>query len=101
MSLDSDIGHEKRTRIGLGFLVAGTLLVVWAWGSWVFRTTESPEAAGGFVDSGEPGEGTGAGSSRAVVGLAALVGLAFVGYLLLRRNTTICLRRSRYASAIK
>ncbi|MCH9035590.1 MAG: hypothetical protein IID42_13995 [Planctomycetes bacterium] len=93
MSLDSAFGDEKRTRMGLGFLVAGTLLVVWAWGSWVFRTTETPEVAGGFVDSGEPGEATGGGRSAVVVGLAALAGLAFVGYLLLRRSRRSSARR--------
>ena len=93
MSLDSAFGDEKRTRIGLGFLVAGTLLVVWAWGSWVFRTTETPEVAGGFVDSGEPGGATGAGRSMVVVGLAALAGLAFVGDLFMRRSRRPSARR--------
>ncbi len=86
VSLDNAIGDEKRTRIGLGFLVAGTLLVVWAWGSWVFRTTETPEAAGESIDSGVPAEVTGAGGLMAVVGFAALAGFAFVGYMLLRRS---------------
>lgn len=85
MSLQSPIGDEKRTRTGIIFLVAGTLLVVWAWGSWVFRTTGNPEAHGEVVNSGAPAEATGAGILAAGVGLAAFAGLAFVGYLLLRR----------------
>lgn len=86
MSLDSTFGDEKRTRTGLGFLVAGTLLVVWAWGSWVFRTTETTEVGGRVADSGAPGEATGGGSTVIVVGLPVLAGLVLVGYLLLRRS---------------
>lgn len=85
MSLDSAIGDERRTRIGLVFLVAGTLLVVWAWGSWVFRTTATPAVTGKAADSGAPGEAIGGGSTLAAVGLAVVAGLAFVGYLFLRR----------------
>lgn len=86
MSLHSSFGDEKRTRAGILFLVAGTLLVVWAWGSWVFRTSETPEASGKVVDSGAAGEATGVGSTVVVVGVAALAGFALVGYLLLRRS---------------
>lgn len=84
--LDSTFGDEKRRRAGIVFLVAGTLLVVWAWGSWVFRTTETPEASGEVVDSGAAGEATNAESTVVVVGLAALAGFALVGYLFLRRS---------------
>ncbi|MCH8241328.1 MAG: hypothetical protein IH897_01805 [Planctomycetes bacterium] len=86
MFLDSTFGDEKRTRAGIVFLVAGTLLVVWAWGSWVFRTTETPEASGKVVDSSASAEATSTGSTVAVVGLAALAGFALVGYLFLRRS---------------
>ena len=93
MSPGSAFGDEKRTRSGLVFLVGGTLLVVWAWGSWIFRTTGPPEAPGEVINSGAPSEAAGAGGSMAGVGLAALAGLALVGYLLLRRSRRRTARR--------
>lgn len=29
---------RRRSAIGLSFLVAGILLVLWAWGNWMYRT---------------------------------------------------------------
>lgn len=43
VSSERAIGDDRRTRAGLVLLVAGTLLLVWAWGSWIFRTSDSSE----------------------------------------------------------
>jgi len=46
VSGNSDM-EQRRSRLGLLFLVAGVLLVLWAWGSWIYRT--STRAASGIV----------------------------------------------------
>jgi len=38
----SDEHHQG--KIGLGFLVAGLLLLGWAWGSWLYRTSKVGQA---------------------------------------------------------
>ena len=43
VSSERGTGDDRRTRAGLILLVAGTLLIVWAWGSWIFRTSDSSE----------------------------------------------------------
>lgn len=35
---DQDI-EQRRTALGLAFLVLGLLLLMWAWGSWMYRTS--------------------------------------------------------------
>lgn len=32
-------GQHKRTRTGVSCFVAGVLLLLWAWGSWIYRTS--------------------------------------------------------------
>jgi len=49
-------GGEFRLRTGLVMLVLGVLLVIWAWGSWIYRTSveaspgHSPVTAAGEVE---------------------------------------------------
>lgn len=43
VSSERATGDDRRTRAGLILLVAGTLLIVWAWGSWIFRTSDSSD----------------------------------------------------------
>lgn len=31
--------EQRRTTMGLGFLVVGLILLMWAWGSWIYRTS--------------------------------------------------------------
>ena len=31
--------EQRRTTMGLGFLVLGLVLLMWAWGSWIYRTS--------------------------------------------------------------
>ncbi len=43
---DEVTGDDHRSRTGIVLLVAGVLLLLWAWGSFVFRTSDSgPEEA--------------------------------------------------------
>ena len=35
---DQDI-EQRRTTLGLAFLVLGLVLLMWAWGSWIYRTS--------------------------------------------------------------
>lgn len=32
---------QNRTTIGLAFLVVGLILLMWAWGSWIYRTSKA------------------------------------------------------------
>ena len=43
--------HEQnRTRLGLVFLVVGIVLVLWAWGSWIFRASVPAETGGALAE---------------------------------------------------
>ena len=47
---DSD---QRRTTLGLAFLVLGLILLMWAWGSWIYRAsnTAKPIAVGRAEDT--------------------------------------------------
>jgi uncharacterized membrane protein YidH (DUF202 family) len=49
----SDDTPQNRTTLGLAFLVIGLLLLMWAWGSWIYRTSKAipPIAVKGAADS--------------------------------------------------
>lgn len=36
-----DESPQNRTTLGLAFLVVGLLLLMWAWGSWIYRTSKA------------------------------------------------------------
>jgi amino acid transporter len=57
MMLGQPEGEHYRVRLGIIFLVIGLLLVLWAWGSWVFRVSAgSPENPTGAVPIREGGQ---------------------------------------------
>ncbi len=37
--------EQHRIKLGLAFLVIGVVLVLWAWGSWIFRATTRAESS--------------------------------------------------------
>ena len=41
MTLGSNGWEQNSTRLGLAFLLLGVLLMLWAWGSWSYRTGAS------------------------------------------------------------
>jgi len=43
MTFGTRRSDQRRTRFGLVFLVLGLALVLWAWGSWVYRASYPPE----------------------------------------------------------
>lgn len=49
---------HKRTTLGLAFLVLGLVLLMWAWGSWIYRTSTAakPLVVGRSADAIEEGE---------------------------------------------
>ena len=46
MSVGTPGSDQHRTRLGLPFLVLGTILMLWAWGSWIYRASNPLETAG-------------------------------------------------------
>jgi len=42
--------EQNRTRMGLVFLVVGVVLVMWAWGSWIYRASVPAETAGTLAE---------------------------------------------------
>ena len=44
MGFLTERNQASRVRAGLAVLVIGTLLVLWAWGNWLYRTTKLSEA---------------------------------------------------------
>jgi hypothetical protein len=41
MTVGSPRSDQSRSRVALVFLVAGVMLLLWSWGSWVYRTSAS------------------------------------------------------------
>lgn len=41
--------NQHRTRIGLVFLVIGAGLLLWAWGSWIYRASNPQEMEGAIA----------------------------------------------------
>lgn len=40
---------SNRMRFGIAFLAAGIVLMLWAWGSWIFRATGTTEGASSIL----------------------------------------------------
>jgi hypothetical protein len=49
MTLGMRGSDQHRTRLGLLFLVIGIILVLWAWGSWVYRASVPVETEGAIA----------------------------------------------------
>ena len=91
MVLETESPDPKGTRSGLICLVTGVVLLLWAWGSWVYRTSEP-----GVRPTGQNQNGTLAAADQAqvgsplplllVIGLFAILLVLFVRYVLLRRR---------------
>ncbi|MBU0716973.1 MAG: hypothetical protein KJ749_01885 [Planctomycetes bacterium] len=43
MSADSTTGDQKRFRHALTVVIAGLVLIIWAWASWVIRESATKE----------------------------------------------------------
>lgn len=86
MTQDATGSDQKRIRTALIFLVMGMLLLVFAWGSWVYRTPTPPmavESTGGPERADAVGGATTSWQWLVAVTVVVLV-LLFGGYLLLR-----------------
>jgi len=46
MTLGLRGSDQHRKRLGLPFLVIGIVLILWAWGSWIYRASKSVEREG-------------------------------------------------------
>ena len=51
MTLGGLGGEPNRMKVGLVFLILGGLLLAWAWGSWIYRTSAT-QGGGGAIASG-------------------------------------------------
>jgi hypothetical protein len=84
---DSD---PKRLRAGLVFLVMGVLLMLWAWGSWLFRsaTADTPGAAdkGGALPAGETVQAVQAGPAVLLLVLFLVLVFLFASYAIVRSS---------------
>ncbi len=81
--------EPNRTRMGLVFLVVGIVLVMWAWGSWIYRASVPAETAGALserVTAGNPDVVRAARLSPLVllVGLLLVLVVLFGSYTLVR-----------------
>ncbi len=77
MPEDGDNSEVKRTRVGLVFLIAGISMLLWAWGSWIYRMpATTPDANGNGVSvSDEPSTSLGV---LAVVPVLAALAVAII-----------------------
>jgi len=71
--------ESSRVRLALGFLVFGIMLLLWAWGSWMYRTSASATAEivveRGARDSSSVGSAT---SSHPLLTVGVAVVVVFV-----------------------
>ena len=87
---DTATRERNQARNGLIFLVAGFVLLLWVWGSWLYRTWQPgvipPLAA---ADAIEPGTEEAAVSTPLLLAVAAVVLFLalFGGYVLAKRNS--------------
>ena len=87
----AESGEQHRWRVGLIVLVAGILLMLWAWGSWAYRlSAEQPDTRIGSTIRAEPTteQVHAAGAMRwflAVALVVVVLGL-FGSYVLLRMS---------------
>ena len=91
MPEDPSAPERYRVRNGLVFLVAGVLLLLWAWGSWLYRTWQP-----GFLPTQERAEAIEAAGDQAplstplllfIVPVVLLLAL-FGGYFLATRSSS-------------
>ena len=90
MASDPNPPDARRTRNGLICLVMGVVLVLWAWGSWVYRTSEPAD-----IPTGREQNGLQAAADQAAVdgwspvalvgGLFVFLLVLFTGYVLWQR----------------
>lgn len=90
MPSDLDPTDARRTRNGLICLVMGVVLVLWAWGSWVYRTSEPVEISTGRDQNGlQPAAdqvvADGYSPLLLVGGLFVVLLVIFAGYVLWQR----------------
>lgn len=89
MTFGSPVTDRNRATAALVFLVMGILLLVWAWGNWVYRTSVSAtspivaEAAGRQEKPGPVGEDAMFRPSL-IVGAVLVPVILFGGYVLVR-----------------
>lgn len=89
MTFGSPGTDHNRTTVALVFLVVGILLLVWAWGSWMYRTSVSvpppvaAEAAGSQERPAPVGEDA-MFRPWLIVGAVLVLVVLFGGYVLIR-----------------
>lgn len=92
MAADSLGSDQRRIRRGILVLVGGVLLVLWAWGSWIYRSSAEAEALAATnagardsvnpTDLGQPVSALG----TLLVYVLILVAVVLIGSLVLGRS---------------
>ena len=79
---------QNRTTMGLAFLVVGLVLLMWAWGSWIYRTSKAaPPLAIKNTDVSEGSvRAVGLSSGMIVGGLLLLVIFLAASFVLVRAS---------------
>lgn len=89
MTLGMGGSDQHRKRLGLPLLVIGIVLMLWAWGSWIYRTSKSAEREGAIAQnvtapSPETIRAVGPSTLVLVVGLLLVLLVLFGSYALIR-----------------
>lgn len=80
---------QSRSRVALVFLVVGVMLLLWSWGSWVYRTSASAGRAAVAMAPDDLEASVPVGSGTAfrqwlVAGAVLMAAMAVGGYVLIR-----------------
>jgi len=107
MPLGAVGSEQRRIRTGILVLVGGVLLVIWAWASWIYRSSAESEALAAMnsgshssvnpADLGEPISALG----TLLICALILVVVVLVGSLLLGRSVRRYFGRIRKARAVQ
>lgn len=79
---------QHRTRLGLVFLVIGIILMLWAWGSWIYRASTAVEREGAIAQN-VPAPSTNTVRALLLSPLVIVLGLFLVLLVLFGSHTLI------------
>lgn len=91
MALVSATLERRRFRVGILVLSLGIILMLWAWGNWMYRATMVAES----LPAAQPASTNGASTSNAATALARLLIYGFILVIAILLGSFVVIRAMR------